>query len=764
MAKLSFTPEQEAVANHQGGHALVSAVAGSGKTTTLVERVGRLVDAGVDPTRILCLMFNKSAQVAFQRKLKARLNTPGVAEVRTYHSMGLKMCKRLVEVGAMAPAQLVTSSAQLDRQARLALKAAWRRREGEDSHPPQEAMDGFLSFMAQVKASMKPPEEVFSAGNYQPHLRVLVDAFVEFERVSSETKVMFFDDLIYRTMQVMQARPDLWVLFASQFDEILVDEFQDTNAAQFEMVQGLATEGALVMAVGDDDQAIYEWRGADLSFILEIFPRTFAPCHTYPLTTTFRYGHETCLAAANVITRNTLRTDKLPVAHLGNPDTRIHVVERTSPSNSGIVPYLRRLHDARRLGSSAMLVRYYSHSVTFELELLAAQIPYHVYGREALLFIPEIAAMVAAMSIAENYWTIEEVHRPRFYEALLRSPTLYLEGRVCEQLGLRMMQEHEDNPRKLSQPLLEHARNIEKKAGPLAKRLRERADLLSMLSSGALARHPPKTVLGAFLKITNLMRLVESRAATVEAGQEAKANIQAFVDLADSMEDTRAFLDLIGPLAAHKESKPPAHDHLAVLSLHRAKGLEYDTVFLPSWTMGAFPRSEDGIEEERRLAYVGITRAIQNLVFLVPKDESFQEWNRDPSALPKPGTPRLCSNFLFDADIGLCRRVASAIRNGSTGELQSRDPRVATRYLQQVGVAGIHFRAVEGASRVLALRPLTPSSAISPGMRVTSEIHGDCTVVKKMYGPVWQLNRVIDNHTIYDVLANNAWFATGAAA
>ena len=159
MGTQTFTPEQDAVANHTSGHALVSAVAGSGKTTTLVERVGRLVDAGVEPSSVLCLMFNKSAQEAFQRKLKTRLNTPTVAEVRTYHSMGLKMCKRLVEVGAMAPAQLITSPAKLEQNARQALRKAWAKREGADSYPPAEAMDGFLGFITHVKASMKSPEE-----------------------------------------------------------------------------------------------------------------------------------------------------------------------------------------------------------------------------------------------------------------------------------------------------------------------------------------------------------------------------------------------------------------------------------------------------------------------------------------------------------------------------------------------------------------------------------------------------------------------------
>lgn len=762
MGTQTFTPEQDAVANHTSGHALVSAVAGSGKTTTLVERVGRLVDAGVEPSSVLCLMFNKSAQEAFQRKLKTRLNTPTVAEVRTYHSMGLKMCKRLVEVGAMAPAQLITSPAKLEQNARQALRKAWAKREGADSYPPAEAMDGFLGFITHVKASMKSPEEVFNKGNYSPQLRVLVDAFKDFEQMSEDARIMFFDDLIYRTMLTMRIRPDLWVLF-SNYEHILVDEFQDTNAAQFEMVQGLASGNASVMAVGDDDQAIYAWRGSDISFILETFPDTFAPCTKFPMTTTFRYGHETCLAASHVIARNALRTDKLPVAHHGNPDTRIHIVERAAPSVSSAVPYLKRLQGDRRLMTSAMLVRYYSQSVPYELELLTEKIPYHVYGREPLLYLPEIGAMVAAMSVSTNYWSIEPEHRDRFYAALLRCPTLYLEAKLNTTLAERMRRCHEQAPRSIQQPLLDYAKEVQSKNAGLAKRLRERADLLSMLSSGALANHPPKTILGAFLQITNLIRSVENQAATVEAGQEAKANIQAFVDLAESMESTREFLDMLGPLAAHKEGKPPAGDHLQILSVHRAKGLEYDTVFLPGWTLGAFPRNEEDLEEERRLAYVAITRAINNLVFLVPIDEGHRTWVKDITSFPKGGEMRLCSNFLFDAEIGVCRQVAKALRTGTLAPIEVRDPRVPVRYVNMTGIPGPTIQGVKGGDgSARAMYPLTPSSAIKPGMQITSSTHGDCVVGRKMYGPVWSITRVTDGHAFTDVLTNNNWFTAGA--
>lgn len=752
----TFTAEQLAIVDHVEGHSLITAVAGSGKTTTICERVGRLAEH-VDPARITCLMFNVSARKSFDRKLKERMKAPVMPEVRTYHSMGLKMFKRLVEVGALAPAELKKSSAQLEKNARSALRDAWQAQERNKSYPPSEAIDAFPAFITRVKATMKSPGRVFHEGQYPRHLAVLVSAFERFEKLSEKLRIMYYDDLIYRTMLAMRRRPELWSLF-NNIEHLLVDEFQDTNQAQFEMIQGLASGGAWVCAVGDDDQAIYSFRGSDVRFIQETFPRTFAPCTRFSLSTTFRYGHETSLLAAQIISRNAERTDKIPIAHRGNPDTRIHVVERRSECDSGIVPYLRKLEGERRLCDSALLVRYYSHSLPIELELVEAGIPFHVHGRAPLVFVPEIAAMVAAMSIAENYWTIDIEYRAKFFQALLHTPSLYLEGPVVQSMALQMMAAHEEDARLVSRPLIVHARSVESTNPALGKRLRERADLLDMLASGALEGHAPSVVLGAFLNITGLLKQVEQASSSKEASQEAKANIQALVALAASKDDTRALLDMLGPLAAHEETKPPAGDHLPVMSMHRAKGLEFEHVFLPGWTDGSYPRQGDSLEEERRLAYVAVTRAMRNLVFIVPKDQGFQEWIKDPAALPKPGTKRLCSPFLFDGDIGLCRRVASGLRLGSTGRIDARDGRIAQRYLHAAGCSGLEIHTVAGAGAIMALRPLTPSSRIETGLRVTHEQHGDCTVLSRQYGPVWMLERLSDGHRFPDVLANNAWY------
>lgn len=751
-----LTPEQEAVANHMGGHALVSAVAGSGKTTTMIERVGRLLGQGVPAHRIICLMFNKSAQLDFQRKLRRRVGaSTGMPDVRTYHSLGNLMNTRLVTIGELAAAKLEKSSGRLEQQARQAVNVAWQKQKRGQDYPDPGLMEAMPSFITRVKATVRTPAQVFADLSYDPRLSLLISAFEEFELLSQQKRVMYYDDQIRRAVCHVIKNPRLWDLF-NGYDEIIVDEFQDTNEVQFEMLRGIASGGANVMAVGDDDQAIYAFRGSSVTFILKEFPTQFAPCTRYPITTTFRYGHETCLAAANVISRNVMRTDKFPVAHPNNPDTRIHIQERISVQESGIVSYLHKLQEGDRLDDAAMLVRFYAQALPYELELWMANIPFHVYGRQPLLFVPEIAALFSALCIGESFWDLEVEDREVFLQALLKAPSMFLPRHEVENVARSMAKLTESQPLRVAEPIFALAAEKMDRPGP-ARKLRERAETVQLIASGALRGQPPSVIVETYLRMTGMLQVIAESAINPEKAQEGVATIRAFTDMVASFSDTRALLDTLSPMAAFREDKPPQQPHLKILSLHGAKGLEYDTVFLPGWSTGAFPRQDDDLEEDRRLAYVGITRAQRNLVFLTPPDEGFRAWVSDPAALPHPGTPRMCSDFLFDADPGLCRAVARQLRDRGRGVITARDPRMAKRYVQALGRSDVVLDAVPGADVVLAIKAITSNTRIEVGMRVSSEDKGECEVVRLLYGPVYQLRQLLTNEMFPTVLSNSGW-------
>jgi DNA helicase-2/ATP-dependent DNA helicase PcrA len=756
----AFTAEQQAVIDHESGHAIVSAVAGSGKTTVLVERIAHLVHGGADPAAVLVMQFNKSAQLQFAARLRNRMKGHAVPEVRTFHSIGLGLSKRLVAVGALPPATTPKGGVQ-DKFARTAMRDAWREANGQGSYPAKEDFDGFLQFLTLVKAQTRPVDEFFARAAYPPRYRVFVDAFHRFEAARLAKKYRFFDDMLWEPVLALMKRPELWSAF-QRFDFILADEFQDTNEVQYELIKGLAGDRAQVTVVGDVDQVIYTWRGARPDLQLHQFAKDFTPCTRYPMSYTFRFGHAVALMATQVVVQNIHRDDKIVIAHQSNPHSTIRRIPYKDLRDSGLVRDLAPLHQSGQLRRALLLVRYYSHAVPLELELARAGIPFHTYGRAPLVYVPEIACMFAALALAANHWPIEQEMREIFLGAMLRVPTLYLPEEEVDAIAKDMASRSMTSPRSVHQPLVAHAQAIGRERANVASRLRERADAIALMASGGLANDKPEVIIGAYLRLTGFLDRVSGQFLRAEDANEAQANVKAFAALAASHESAVSLLDMLGPMAAHEEQRPPDGDHLAIMSVHRAKGLEAHQVYVAGLGDGAFPRGgeDDNAEEERRLAYVAFTRAMHELILLHPTDTVLDTHIGDLAAAPTPNEQRLASPYLYDGEIGLSRTIAEAIQGRATTEITCRDPRVVTRYLAEARISGITFKTAAGRSGAQPLRRITPHDRIRPGMGVWTERHGVCTTVRLLYGPVWSLKRQ-DGEMVHEALPNNAWMIPG---
>ncbi|MCA1772273.1 MAG: ATP-dependent helicase [Halomonas sp.] len=324
---MKLTAEQQAVIHHAEGHARVAAVAGAGKTTTMAARVHHLLARGVPPKRILVLMFNRSAREDFQRRL-ASMAPPGQAlpDVRTFHSLGHRLTQSLCRWGVLAPRQLLSAEWQLERLLRQAslnvLSDAVERR---DTALEGDRLETLAHFCGLVKAEMLAPETLFERLNYDPDTDYFPAAFNEAERLLRSEGVMTYADLLYRPLQALEADSALRSRVEGFLDHVIIDEYQDINAAQQRLLAVLAGKRASVMAVGDANQCIYEWRGARPDTMLENFTTTFGEATDYPLSTTFRHGHALALAANHAIAANQRRPDQLCLAATDNPDTRLSV-------------------------------------------------------------------------------------------------------------------------------------------------------------------------------------------------------------------------------------------------------------------------------------------------------------------------------------------------------------------------------------------------------------------------------------------------------
>lgn len=681
--KIQPTEEQQLVIDHEGSHALVSAVAGAGKSTTLVERIARLAQRGVDPRKIMAIQYNKSAQMEMQRKLQNRMQGMAIPQARTFHSIGYGMMKRLIDVGALAPARLETSNAAYDRHQRESLRHEWQRVHGRESYPTQQQSEGFNQFVTRAKADVRSAEEVFRNSDFGIECAPYIAAIHRMDAKAIERKICFFDDLLSRTFQTISDDPDLWSLFNGTYTHYVVDEFQDVNPVQYALLQGLVSTNAECMVVGDPDQSIYGFRGSDPDFIVKHFERDFTPCKRFKLQNTFRYGHETALAANHLITKNLERDDKITVALNSNADTRIHMLRQEPKKPSGLVQKLSAAHAEKRLRKQAVLVRYYSQSVPVEIELAEANIPFFVYGREPLLLVNEIAMLVGAMCLAEDYWVIPEILRVRYLAAMLSSPTIYAQKNVVEDISI-LMSRNLENSQPVASAIFDYAKRSD--VNPkLAQRLNKRADVIRLFEAGGLRDKDPVKVIQAYLAFTDAKETMSRSAATPAQAIEAEQNVNAFTEMAGKFQRTKDLLDMLGPLAAHDAMTPPESDHLVVTSLHRAKGMEWDTVYLPGWSAKNFPRDHEPIEEERRLAYVAITRAIKNLVFLQPADKTLEDsiaaiHHRVGS---KGAGEVLASPFLYEAEVGISRAGRLAIQNENPNHIESRRDDVVTRYMSE---------------------------------------------------------------------------------
>lgn len=752
---MRFTDEQERVIAHAQGHAWVSAVAGSGKTSVLVERIARLLRTGVAADRIVVVQFNKFAQEKFAADLARRLGDRKAPEVRTFHSLGRSMCLRLEAISRLPKAQIKPST---DRIQRAAIRNAWRMEKASSDRPGPDVEAAFIAFVGQVKSQLSPAEDVFNKGDYPLAWKPFIRAFALYEDERIRRRWRTYDDLCWEPVIALQQEPQLWRLFQT-YDHLMVDEAQDSNEVQYEMLRGISGNGASVMMVGDVDQTIYEWRGANTNLMLHRFPVDFAPATRYPMTRTFRFGPEVALMATQLITHNQQRDDKIVVAADARKDTRIRQLVQRENGPSGLIEDLKQYQAGGMLHTCLMLSRYTLGTIPYELEMFEAGIPYHFYGRASTFLVPELASMIGALAVATNFWPVEQEQREVFIQSMLAVPSMYVPAEELDRVVDQMVVLSDSDPSRLHEPLVKLAGHLEVRGVRAASNVRDRAQAIELLCSGAMGGQKVDAILGLWSQVVGLDEHLNKSAH--QSGDVARGDtshlVKQFRRLADGFQSATELLDQLGAGACLVKEKPPEGDHLHIRTIHGSKGLEADVVYLAGLVEGQFPAQMGGSEEEeRRLAYVAVTRARKELILLHPQDDGLDALNEDLAKQDDHAPAhRRASSYVYDGEIGLSRVVARAMRTGESVEVECRTAEVTSRYLDEAGVA--HIRVKGGTRPRSRRRRLTAQDRITPGMHVWTERLGDCEVVRFLYGPVWQVRYGPDGQLAYEALVGAAW-------
>lgn len=601
-------------------HIKVIAVPGSGKSTVLVHRVGYLMSCGINADEILTIMFNDSAVASFKDEL-SHLEFMSLPEVKTYHSYARKLGFYLENRGLKPKSKFIPNQNQyrefyksslikftpIQLQSRLEVKSA-------------HTVTQFIRFVELCKSSLLPPEVVFKDFKFPIHLFVFVDVYLQAENLRQEQCIQFFSDLIYDLIILCRKNPDITKVVSNKHKVLLVDEYQDANAACHELIKLIAGNKAKVNVVGDDDQTIYDFTGANPKFLKEVIDEDFNSIKTFKLTYTYRYGHSVALLANNVISNNNYRIDKFCISGRPELNTKIGAalydslyldIEQTDLMRE-ITDYIL---GGGKYNDIAILVRNYSSTFSIELALLALGIPYFIskesktvlHSLEVDLFIGIAKAISVDLEGAERRIGLERFLK--FY--------LWLPDGVDLSFGANAL----------------IAGDLDAAIGYLGKfssTLKEDslcAIKRRMKAFNAVMRSRDKSLeyrLNRLIDNSGIHALL-NRSKKVGSLSPAKRFEIIFKFILKLAENS---LDLISTIEKLKLLASQSDENIGIQfsTLHKSKGLAWPFVILAHCEEGVCPSFECGtdphqVEVERRLFYVGITRARVKLVFHIPKDD-----------------------------------------------------------------------------------------------------------------------------------------------
>jgi len=618
----NLNSEQRAAVTLTAAHALVLAGAGSGKTRVLTTRMAWLIQTGqASPFELLAVTFTNKAAREMLARLTAMLpiNTRGLW-IGTFHGL----CNRMLrahhrDAGLPQTFQILDTADQLSAIKRLT-KAA---NIDDDKYPPRDVQ----RFINAAKEEGLRPGAVEA---WDHHRRRMVEIYELYQAQCEREGVVDFTELLLRAFELLSRNAPIREHYQRRFRHILVDEFQDTNTLQYQWLRLLAGgdgNGASVFAVGDDDQSIYAFRGANVGNMAD-FERDYARGNVIRLEQNYRsYGH--ILDAANaLIAHNTGRLGKnlWTEAGAGEP---IRVVEQASDALEAdwVVDEIRALiNDGRARSDIAVLYRSNAQSRVLEHNLFSSGIPYRVYGGLRFFERQEVKHALAYLRLAAN------PHDDTSWLRVVNFPARGIGARTLEQLGEMAAQTGTSlygtvarMPGKSGARLAQFAALIMAIA-EVSKNVTLPELVEHVLEVSGLITHYEQDREGAD-RIENLQELVT--AAAVFASEEHYDGLPAGVlPGADVATETDPFPpDLLSPLAAFlshatleagDNQAQAGQDAVQLMTVHAAKGLEFDAVFITGLEEGLFPHENSileaaGLEEERRLMYVAITRARERL-------------------------------------------------------------------------------------------------------------------------------------------------------
>ena len=674
-----LNPEQRQAVEHTQGPLLVLSGAGTGKTKVLTTRLAYILSNSLaQPWNCLVVTFTNRAANEMKERVQGLIgDMVNSVWLGTFHRICVKILRAHAEAVGLKPNFTILGEDDQKRLIKQILEAEGR---DDKKYPPQSFVDSISRLKDKGITVDKAASEFRSS--------VLLTVYKKYQARLIELNCVDFGDILLDTLILLQSNPDILDIYLEKFKYIMVDEYQDTNVTQYLLLRLLSQRHRNICCVGDDDQSIYSWRGAEIENILR-FQKDFEDACIIRLERNYRSTANILNAASALIAHNTERLGKTlrvaensPSARYADDKIRVDNYFSGEEEAKQIALEIERLHrNGFSYSDMAVLVRTAAQTREFEEKFISEAIPYQVIGGPKFYERAEIRDILAYLRV------LLQPADDLAFERIINKPSRGIGAKTIEKMR-QMSHEKRVSMFEASEYLLNEAAGISSKA---KSNLREFLDNFKTWKE--LLNHANAADLTNQIILDSCyMDMLKN-----DTSPEAEGRIENLKELINVMSDTDSyptmaeFLEHVSLVMDNDSSIDT--NKVMLITLHSAKGLEFDAVFLPGWEESLFPhqRSLDegganSLQEERRLAYVAITRAKQKLyISMASSRRIYGDWKNNPPSRFLNEIPSSC--LKITNQISSCYNGSNSFYGSSSykksssgyGNYYNRKPKFSTK-------------------------------------------------------------------------------------
>ena len=603
----TLNPAQREAVEKTEGPVLILAGAGSGKTRVLTTRIGHLIeDKGVQPANILAITFTNKAANEMRERVEETLDSDASDMwISTFHSCCVRILRKDINRIGYNRSFVIYDSAD---QVTLVKDCLKELNLSDKVFEPKV----IISTISGAKDKLYDPKQFKAMHMNDNRMSKIADVYALYQDRLKRNSALDFDDLIFKTVELLKSDKEVLDYYRNRFKYIMVDEYQDTSKAQYELIKILAKEHQNICVVGDDDQSIYGWRGADIRNILE-FEKDYDNVHVVKLEQNYRSTQIILDAANTVISNNIERKRKRLWSEKKEGELiKIQVAQDEIEESDFVADMIAKIsrEQNRSYKDFAVLYRANAQSRSVEDALNRSQIPYNIYGGTKFYERKEIKDLIAYLRVIQN---------PQDDISIKRIINIPRRG-----IGLRTIEKIEDRASLKQESIYSVLIDIETNSEISTKARNSISEFVdNVIGTLRTMRevYPVSKLIEKVIESIDYYGYIdELYKGNKEEAEERKDNVKEFISVAMEFEQTSEEKDLetflTGIALTSESSEEEEIDKVSLMTIHTSKGLEFPVVFIVGMEDGLFPiaravrsMNDSEIEEERRLCYVGITRA-----------------------------------------------------------------------------------------------------------------------------------------------------------